>query len=275
VLPFNNVFSNKGIFIKLLICLLSLLTLTSPSAFAGKLKGKIAQTSDNRMESQILPVNKKEVRAFYNAARLNPTASMFVSIDIDNDGAPESYLFRPGKDDDCNFTGRDDDCDGLVASTADVKSIAETLVNRIGEPRSGLSTGKRMQVISSESQTSISAYNGTISISKVEEIIVDKKDQYVVEYETFTIKFKNPSFDFKEYLRKGWDGSIKGVTSTSVQKGWDGTVKGSKISISIRSGNTVLGSIDLQSISGPGRLEECSSAYVCNEKLDLVLNLIR
>ena len=203
---------------KLLICILSLFTLTAPSAFAGKLKGKIAQTSDNRMESQIFPVNKKEVRAFYNTARLNPTASLFVSIDIDNDGKPESYVFRPGKDDDCDFTGRDNDCEGLVTSDVDVKSIAETLVNRIRDPQSGLPSGRRMQVITSESQTSISAYNGAISISKVEELIVDKKYQYVVEYETFTINFKKPSFDFTEYLRKGWDGSIKGVSSSSVQK---------------------------------------------------------
>lgn len=250
--------------------ILSFLTLSLTTAVAAELpinKGL-------RWESQIVPGNQKEIKAFYNIARRNPTASLVVSLDIDGDGVPESYIFRPSKDDNCNFTSKDDDCDGLTTADVEVKAIAETLVTKIREPGSGMATGKRLHSVTTESQTSVVAYNGSILIKKVEEVIEGQRTSGQVSYESVTIEFKDPSAEFKAYLRKGWDGTIKGLSSSD-RKGWDGSIKGSKITLTINSDKEVLGRVVLQGVSEPGRLEECASTYVCNEKLDSILNLIR
>ena len=270
---------------KILIGIFSLLTINFASAFEPT-TSEILIHKSLRLESQILPVDKKEVKTFSDVARQHPTATLVVSIDTNNDDIPESYVFSPGKYDSCDFTVKNTDCNGLITADSKEKKFSETLVTKIWDPQSGLPTSKKIRMSTINSQTSVSAYNGSISIDTFEEMIIDKINPAKLNYETFTIEFKDPSDDLKDSLRKGWDGSIKGYSTakkgydyyqqhSTIRKGWDGSIKGSKITVTINLGKAILGTLVLQGVSDPGRLEECASVNVCNDKLDSILNLIR
>ena len=257
---------------KILIGILSLFTINLASALTPT-TSEILIHKRLRLESQILPVDKKEVKTFSDVARQHPTATLVVSIDTNNDDIPESYVFSPGKYDSCDFTVKNADCNGLITVASKENKVSETLVTKIWDLQSGLPTSKKIRLSTTNSQTSVVAYNGSISIDTFEEMIIDKTNPAKLNYETFTIEFKDPSADLTDSLRKGWDGSIKGYSTA--RKGWDGSIKGSKITVTINLGKAIVGTLVLQGVSDPGRLEECASVNVCNDKLDSVLNLIR
>jgi hypothetical protein len=229
------------------------------NAFAGKLKGKISHSSDNLREIPINPSNQRELISFFNMAKKYPMASLIVSADLDGDGVSESYSLIPGKDNNCD--GLDNDCDGLVSITAEVKSIAETLVNRIGG--TGLPTGKRMHIV--KSQYSIYAYNGSITLNHVSETVARK----TVTNDSLVVLFSSPSPEFRSSLRKGWDGSIKGITSATKPN------SDTQITLQLVLDKTTIRTLILQRSDDMGRFEECESKTVCHDSLDSVLNLIR
>lgn len=196
--------------------------------------------------------SKRKMDDFVKIVKRNPTATIVISMDTDGDGLLEKYFFKPGKDDNCDFTGRDNDCDGLIV--VDKETTATAVVNKSAidrTPQSGLPTGKRQHLLISQDQAGVDSFNGSVFMNSVKESVQSKKIVIRNQYESMEIRFKEPNSFIVNSFRKGWDGTVKG---------------GSKVvEISLIENEKIISTIKIQLQNSKGKIESCDGSHLCGK----------
>lgn len=209
-----------------------------------------------KLEFEIDPIKESERSAFESAAKKQAKGSIIALLDIDGDDIPEKFVIRPGKDNDCDFTGRDNDCDGLIttaSSTTAESDIVQTRIDR-NSPASGQATGKRGHRMMTQTQIMVEGFNGSLSIKKIKEIALMRKHVANIKYETFSLELNNPTQELADLLRKGWDGTVKGGSK--------------RMTIEIKLLNELgkeVNSLKIQKRPAKGKVESCDSNYLCGK----------